>query len=253
MRKIFTLVFLATLIQLNPSNAQVDSLIATEFYPANGDLGITGNISGLIMNVNATPRNDFRGYSSLLVRYKIDDRFTFRVGLAPSIANYKVQSTDSVGKDLIEYDSTASQNSISIRPGIEYHITGTKRLDPYFAIDAEAGTISKFNSKANKSITDTTGTSKMLRTINEAGGYSLGLKLSAGMNYFLAQKLALGLEYGLGLSYLTTGGDRQEVIQAQPVSGSSSTTRILGSRRTNDLDLFIDPSIQFTLSYFFSI
>ena len=223
-------------------------------YNANaGDLGITLNITGLINNISSVPREDLRAQNSLVVRYVINNNLTFRTGIAPRVMGYRVSSTDSVGKDLVEFDSTARQSSFSIRPGIEYHFLGTKRLDPYAAIDAEFGVIGGFNAGSNTNISDTTGTSKYKRTITEAGGFGLGAKLSVGFNYFVAKRLALGLEYGMGLAYTATGGDRQEVLQIDPTSGSASTQRQLSSTRVFDTQFIVDPMAQFTLSYFFSL
>lgn len=217
------------------------------------DMGITVNISGLIGNISGKPRVDIRGQNSVLARYNMRENLTVRVGFAPVIMSFHELSTDSVGKDLLEFDSTARQAAFSIRPGIEYHLKGTNRLDPYLALDGEAGIIGKFNAGAVTNITDTTGTATFRRTITEAGGYSLGAKASLGMNFFIAKNFALGLEYGMGVNYLVTGGDRQEVLQSDPVSGVETTKRELSSSRKFDTQFIVDPNVQFTISYFFGL
>ncbi len=216
-----------------------------------GDFGVTINASGLINNVMIRPRVDLRGQNSILFRYNVNENIVVRMGLAPTIMNFRGLSTDSVGKDLVEFDSTARQASFSFRPGVEFHFNGTNRLDPYVAIDGEAGLIGKFSAGAVTSITDTTGTATYKRTITEAGGYSLGAKANVGMNYFLVKNFALGLEYGMGVYYLVTGGDKQEVLQSDPVSGVASAKRELSSTRNLDTQLFVDPTVQLTISYYF--
>ena len=233
------------LIQLAP--------VPNEYLTDAKDVGITVNITGLINNISSVPRQDLRGQNSVVLRYVINDHLTFRTGIAPRVMSYRVSSTDSAGKDLVEFDSTARQSSFSIRPGIEYHFKGTKRLDPYAAFDAEVGIIGSFNAGSNTNISDTTGTSKYKRTITEAGGFGLGAKLSFGFNYFVAKRLALGVEYGMGVAYTATGGDRQEVLQVDPTSGSDFTQRQLSSTRVFNTELYVDPMAQFTLSYFFSL
>lgn len=253
---ILTLLLLPFSFTLVLAQDTVDSNAVREvspFFPSQGDLGVTVNVNGLISNIAAEPRTDLRGINTLLMRYNYNDRLTFRVGLAPSIVNYRVQSTDSVGKDLVEFDSTARRASFSIRPGLELHFNGTKRLDPYIALDAEAGVVGKFSAGSVTNVQDTTGTAKFTRTITEDGGFSLGGKVSVGMNYFVAKKLALGLEYGMGISYIASGGDRQDVLQSEPVSGTPSTDSNLSSTRVNDLNFFVDPTVSFTVSYFFSL
>ena len=227
--------------------------MSPSFNPASGDLGVVVNVSGLISNLNATPRTDLLGNSSFLFRYTHSPRVTYRLGLAPNISRTQVLSTDSVGKDLVEFDSTASRSQFSLRPGVEFHLSGTKRLDPYVALDAELGLIGRLSIGSVSNITDTTGTSRVVRTITEDGGYSLGGKLSVGANYFIAQNLFIGMEYGLGIRGLITGGDRQEVVQIEPVSGTNTTLRDLSSVRNNDLLFGVDPTVQITLGYFFGL
>jgi hypothetical protein len=227
--------------------------VSREYLPDAKDFGITVNMTGVITNISLNNRMDLRGATMMIVRYNINDNMTFRLGLAPSIMNARTNNTDSVGKDLVQFDSTAKQSSISFRPGVEFHLNGTKRLDPYIAVDGEFGVIGKFSAGSVTNITDTTGTAKITRTITENGGFAFGAKLSLGMNYFVAKRVAFGLEYGLGIGSLITGGDRQEVLQTDPVSGSASTTRILSSARSTNTMMFIDPMVQLTFSYFFGL
>lgn len=234
-------------------HAQRDTTLDRGLYPGKGDLGITVNVTGMISNISAAPRADLRGVNTLLLRYVINDQWTFRGGLAPYIFNYKENRTDSVGKDLVEFDSTARRADISFRPGMEYHFTGSRRLDPYAALDIEFGLVGRYHAASATNITDTTGTARFTRTVTEDGGISFGAKLSAGMNYYVSRKLFVGVEYGMGVSYLSSGGDRQEVYRSEPVSGSATTVRDLSSRRTNDLGFVVDPTVQITFGYYFSL
>lgn len=257
MKKLILLLMILPLA-LTTVNAQ-DSLNSKSvrslesFYPQEGDVGITVNVNGLISNISATPRQDLRGANTLLIRYNLKNNLTARLGLAPSVMSYRELSTDSVGKDLVQFDSTARRSSVSIRPGLELHLKGTRRLDPYIAMDVEMGIVGKFSAGSVTTVTDTTGAAKFTRTITEDGGFALGAKLSAGMNYFVAKKLAFGLEYGMGVSSVTSGGDRQDVLQIEPVSGTPSTVSNRSSTRVRDLNLFVDPTVQITISYFFSL
>jgi len=235
------------------SFAQEDADTRSEFYPSVGDFGVTGNISGLISNISVTSNTDLINTNSLVLRYTKGKNLTYRVGLAPRINNFSVNRTDSVGKNLVEFDSNASATNISIRPGIEYHFKGTNRLDPYTVFDVELGVVGsqKMNSVTN--VTDTAGTAKTKRTITEDGGFSLGAKVGLGMNFYVSPKLFLGVEYGVGVMNVVSGGDRQEVVQVEPVSGSNTTTRNLSSTRTSQVGLYVDPMIQLTVGYFFGL
>ncbi len=241
----FTFLFLTSAMA---QDNDVDSL-----KPAAKSFGAMLNVSGLVANIDAAPQRDLLNTSSLMLRYKIDDQFTFRMGIAPNIGRVKRNTTDSIGKDLVEFDSTASQSVFSIFPGVEYHLAGTKRLDPYVAADLELGLVGQLKIATIQNTTDTTGTSKVTRTINEDGGYALGARLRLGMNYFIAKNLFLGVEYGLGFSTLISGGDREDVTQFEPVSGSSTVDRELSAARNNNLLFAVDPGVQITFGYFFSL
>lgn len=250
MNKIF-LAGLVGCLLIQSANAQDSTAIDRNLYPKKGNVGVTANVNGLINAISLNTNRDLNNSSLLLLRYMHSERLTYRIGFAPEVYNYNLTSTDSVGKDLIEYDSTISQSSFSIRPGVEYHFTGTKRLDPYVALDGEFGFVGKMNINSVRTSSDTTGTSRTMRTITEDGGYAWGAKLSFGMNYFVAPKLFFGVEYGLGVRGIARGGDRQDVIQVEPVSGSNTIVRELSSSRTSQMNFFVDPGVKITFGYFF--
>lgn len=199
-------------------------------------LGVTGLLGNISLSAPLGPNNS----PQVFLRYFLSDNLALRMGLAPSIRHAKVSRVDSVGKDLVEFDSTNSRASFDIMAGIEYHFEGTKRLDPYIGIDLSFGLVGteKFNSSLD--ISDTTGTATMTRTITQDGGYSFGARAFIGANYYVSKHFYLGVGYGLGFTSVATGGDRQEVIQNKPVSGSETTTRILGSARNTTTSLDVD-------------
>ena len=250
MRKLLS-IMLISFSFCGASVAQDASDSTSKYFPNNKDFGVTMNVTGLINSITVLPNQDLLNSNSLLLRYKQSERITYRLGIAPNIYRFNQQSTDSIGKDLVEFDSTASRSMISFRPGAEFHLQGTKRLDPYVAVDAELGVIGKTNIGSTSNVTDTTGTSRVVRTITEDGGFVLGARATVGMNYFFAEKMFFGLEYGLGLSNIVAGGDRQEVVQFEPLSGSNSITRDLSSTRSSNLNFYVDPRVQITFGYFF--
>ena len=234
-----------------PSMA-VRSLIQPKLLPEAKDWGVTVNVNGLIQNISLQPRQDLLNNSTALIRYVKDEKWTIRFGLAPHLYRYSVSTTDSVSKDLVGFDSTASRSIMGFRPGVEYHFRGSNRLDPYVALDADFGVVGGLTIGSVTNVTDTTGTSRLSRTITEDGGFSIGAKLSAGMSFFLTKGLFVGMEYGLGIQNVVSGGDRQEVVQFEPISGANTTTRNLSSQRVNDLNVFVDPIAMITIGYFFS-
>ncbi|MBT3647103.1 MAG: hypothetical protein HN542_02555 [Flavobacteriales bacterium] len=238
--------FLAMTIHLG-AQAQ-DTLQATK-----PDIGVTANVTGLIQNISFQNRADLTGSPLLYLRFVQSDRITWRIGISPNVSSISTLTTDSVGKDLVEFDSTFKQSAVGFRPGVEFHFEGTRRLDPYIGVEAELGIVGKQSIGSVTNTTDTTGTSRLIRTITEDGGYTLGARLSLGANYFVAKKLLIGLEYGMGMSSIVTGGDRQEVIQIEPVSGSNVTISNPSSTRSTATYFRVDPMVQFTIGYFFSL
>lgn len=223
----------------------------SELMPQDGDWGVTVNVAGLLTSIQLFPPQNTMSQNALFARYTKDSRWTYRFGLAPNVYRYGVTTTDSVGKDLVEFDSTISQAMLSFRPGVEYHFEGTKRLDPYLALDAELGVVGGLDIGSVRNTTDTTGTSKVTRTITDDGGFVIGAKLSAGMNYFVAKNVFIGFEYGVGINNVVSGGDRQEVVQIEPVSGTNTTIRNLSAARTSTFTFLVDPMAQLTLGFFF--
>lgn len=249
--KSYSALFLAFFIIISASSIAQDEDTLNLYKPDAKDFGAMINVSGLISNISAQPQNDLLNSSALLIRYKINENFTFRTGVGPQIMRVNQTNTDSIGQDLVEYDSTASQSMVSIFPGIEYHLEGTKRLDPYLVGELELGLIGRLDIGAVENTSDTTGTSKVTRTISEDGGFALGARVRLGMNYFIAKNLFFGVEYGMGVSSRITGGDREDVIQIEPVSGASTVIRDLSSSRTNNLLFAVDPMVNITFGYFF--
>ncbi|GAB4381737.1 MAG: hypothetical protein Kow0075_13530 [Salibacteraceae bacterium] len=220
-------------------------------YFSAGQFGVTFNASGLVAAMRFANRTDLIGNAVLTGRYVYNDRLIFRVGLAPKVYAYNETRSDSVGKDLVQFDTNSRQAMFSILPGIEYHINTGNRLDPYVGIELEAGLVGTRRAGSVRNFSDTTGTARYTRTVTEAGGFSIGARLFTGMNFFIAKGFAFGFEYGVGLRNITTGGDRQEVLQSEPVSGTSSVQRDLSSGRVSQTYFMVDPAVQFTLSYYF--
>jgi hypothetical protein len=245
-------VFAQTDISNQPSAMEEVSTSETSpYFPQAGDFGVLLNVNGLINAINLNTPASVLGNNSLVLRYTKSPQVTYRLGLAPSIYRNRARSTDSINTTLVEFDSTASRSQFSIQPGVEFHLKGTKRLDPYAVLQADFGLIGRMNINSITDVTDTTGTSRTLRTITEDGGYAIGGGIRLGANYFLSQNFFLGLEYGIGANALISGGDRQEVIQVEPVSGSNTTTRVLSSARNSGVDFGVGQAVQITIGYFF--
>ena len=101
-------------------------------------------------------------------------------------------------------DTTAgSSNSIGL--GFEYHLAGNDKMSPYFAAGLNFGGTKTGDVVENKTS-------------------SLGVGISAGLDYYVAENIYLGLEIGL-LNYgsATSGeGDNEVTTSGMNLGGGSS-------------------------------
>ena len=106
--------------------------------------------------------------------------------------------------------STASGFNISVRPGIEKHFDGTNRLSPYvgaaFNVDySSSKTTNEFWSPDSRAslIDNNVDNDFSDFTVWEQettnGSFGFGLMALAGMDFYFADNVYLGVEFGLGL------------------------------------------------------
>ncbi len=106
-------------------------------------------------------------------KYDFNSKWAVRVGLGWNAST----STDAVGKD-------GSTNGFSIIPGVVYSFSGTSRFTPYIGGELSVGT--------SKTEYDDNETAKTT---------SFGIHAFTGMNYYFAQNLYVGVEFGIGYDH----------------------------------------------------
>ena len=92
--------------------------------------------------------------------------------------------------------SEISRLSWNAQIGGEYHVKGTDRMSPYFMLGINFG-----SGSSTRTTTDSDGTVYAAGVKTETnGGFSMfGMQLGAGMDYYVAENIYVGLE--LGISY----------------------------------------------------
>lgn len=221
--------------------------------PLKKDIGFSFNLTGLINNVALSSMTDNNGNDAIILRQYINDDLAFRLGLGIKIASDKWSTVDSVGSELVEWDSTFKKVDIYVAPGIEKHFLSAARLDPYVGMDIRFGKLGKSTMTSDKATTDTlgTGTLEIDRTL--AGGISMGLNLIAGFNYFFSHKICIGAEYSWGFMTSSNGGDwRTTIIDTPADSPVSTTTNTIGSNILSTTGFAFGSTAGITLSYFFT-
>jgi hypothetical protein len=93
-----------------------------------------------------------------------------------------------------ELNSTSSTFDFSVRPGLEKHFTGTDKLSPYIGGEVLVG----FSSSTEK---DEMYATEAFENKTKNGSLTFGLNALAGVDYYFAQNIYLGAEFGFGFSF----------------------------------------------------
>jgi opacity protein-like surface antigen len=111
-----------------------------------------------------------------------------------------------LGYSSTSFDDSNSVSGNSIGLGFEYHLAGNDKMSPYFSAGLNFG-----------------GSNTTINNV-EAKTSSLGLGIGAGLDYYVAENIYLGLEIGL-LNYgsATSGeGDNEVTTSGMNLGGGSS-------------------------------
>jgi hypothetical protein len=248
MTRLFILATLGFIVLNLSAQTSSDSVY---LKPRRGNLGITLNLSGLINNLQIAPPTDPAGNILVQGRYYVRDAHVVTFGVGFQTINSRISTVDSVGSGQAKFDSTYKQNKFFISPGYEFHFLETKRLDPYIGGAVHLGFIGKQKETGINEFVDTTGTAKTTVDFTQDGGFQFGFMGVVGFNFFVAKNFSMGAEYRFGFTHLRSGGDFEQVISNTPVSGTATSQRIVGSRRTAMSGLSMQSNAAITLSYFF--
>lgn len=223
--------------------------------PARGNFGFTFNFLGFLDTISVGSFKDFIGNEVLLARYYLEDNRALRLGSGINLINGKASrvdsATSSAGAALIDSNYTAKRTDVYLSPGYEFHMKSGKNLDPYFAALVTMGKIGRSKERLLITTTDTIGTSVTDITYDQDGGFELGLNFIAGVNYFIAEKLSIGAEYGFGVSNSRLGGDWNRVTIDTPSSGSQIVKNERGSLSTSVTRIKMNSNAGIMLSYYF--
>lgn len=96
-----------------------------------------------------------------------------------------------------DYKTVNSNFDISIQPGIEQHFMGTDRLSPYVGAEAVIG----FNSTTKKEDQNKPGGDKIVALKDTKGNFNVGVNAFAGMDFYFADNIYLGAEFGFGILF----------------------------------------------------
>lgn len=215
------------------------------------DWGVSFNVTGIINNISVNTFEDVNSNPALQLKKFVKPNLAVRVGFGLTSFNITNETVDSLNNSSISVDSNYRRTDFFIQPGVEYHFSGTKRLDPYVGGAITIGTVGSESIEVNEVTSDTTGSASVSTNYDMPGGFTFGVNAIIGFNYFVAPKLALGAEYQWGFLSQRTGGDYSIVTIDDPISGATSTSRQVGTNRTSDNGFRMNSTLGVTLTYFF--
>lgn len=172
---------------------------AQDFKPVAGDVttefGLTGGINNTDFKLND-------GAALLRFRYFNKEKVAYRLGFNVSTVNDK---TNAYGANAEKGTFTKKATEVLINLGIEKHFTGTDRLSPYVGGDILFGTGSKNETAENTTDKGATYTKDTFKETKGPGYVAFGLRGVVGADYYIAKRMYLGVEAGLGLLYQKEG------------------------------------------------
>ena len=140
----------------------------------------------------------FRSFSS--------ETSAFRVSVFVGFDSSTDVSLGGGSDGLGELNSTSSTFDFSVRPGLEKHFTGTDKLSPYIGGEVLVG----FSSSTEK---DEMYATEAFENKTKNGSLTFGLNALAGVDYYFAQNIYLGAEFGFGFSFESMNDTKFESTQ----------------------------------------
>lgn len=172
--------------------ALFSAVSAQEFKPTAGDvtvdLGVAGGLGNTTINL---PDQGFGTGAMFKARYFKTENIAYRGTLFVGNINETDNSVPNFKEESHFY-------GFGLGFGMERHFTGTERLSPYVGGDVLLG-YGNGNVKTTNSIAN---------TVDETKGPSIfrfGVRGVFGADYYIAKRVFLGVEAGLGLMYESEG------------------------------------------------
>ena len=138
---------------------------------------------------------------NLRMRYFINDNIAARVtlGFASNGISTNVYETGGEGTGTVDVNTMG----LSLGLGAEYHLAGTDRLSPYFSAGFSIGSNSYTEEWSNSDGMDYMA--DMTAEVKTSAS-TFGVGIGAGVDYYVASNIYMGLEMGFGFGTSTDNG-----------------------------------------------
>lgn len=187
--------------------AGVASFASAQFKPEAGQKTLEVNfapLGGAPISINGIKLRMFN-----------DATTAYRLGLNINYSSSKTRTGTTADGSVELYDK-ASVLGISLQPGIEKHMAGTNRLSPYMGAVLDIGFQS--STDVNEFEGGTANKIEELTTKGTNGFFRLGANAVAGADYYITNKIYMGVEVGYGLQLVNSATIKTETS----VSGAPS-------------------------------
>ena len=201
-----TLAFAATAQDMGVATGQNTDL---EFKPGAGAKNLEFQFAPLGGSPLGISGIRFRHFSSPLSAV----RANVFLGVSSTSKVTQDEDSDIEAKELNDYKTTFD---IGIRPGIERHFAGTRRLSPY--IGAELDLFYRYTRETSE-VQVGSDVKESFKT-GDGGFFRVGANAVAGFDFYVAQHLYLGAELGFGIAY-----KRASTIVTENSAGDKIETR----------------------------
>lgn len=136
-----------------------------------------------------------------------------------------------------ELHDRSSSFEFTIRPGIERHLPGTRRISPYYGGEVLLGIVLTGRKQEEQDLKSSSDVQTTTYT-NESGGFRVGVAGVVGADVYLIQNLYLGAEMGFGLTAFNPFATK-----VTPPQGDSFTSNV-GKSTTFSAAPFILPAFR---------
>ncbi len=220
------------------------------FKPMKGDkgfmFGLTG-VSGLRLSTANTPTG------TLGFRYMTNDKVQFRAGVKFGSSTQKTKS-DTSGTG-IDTTVISKRSNWALSMGFQRSLGTMRRLDPFIGGEAWfGGTNGSLDTKTevvSASSSGSLGDYSQTVSTGLGKGRNYGIRLFTGFNYFIADHLSLGAEFGYGLYFSKTTNGNATTTKTGSTFGPAGTTVTSNSARSETQGFVPDGSGMITVSVYF--
>lgn len=219
MKKLYTFIILTT-VSLH-SFSQDSSTESSSFKPS---------AKSFTAEVNFNPFSSSPiSINYLRFRSFVSERNAFRIGLALGLRNQKEVE-----------DVTQSSFDINLRPGYEWHFTGTEKLSPYIGMEVDLALKSSSysddrDSQNRGSVESVSGAWDTNGT--ERGFTRFGANFLIGADYYIVKRLYLGVEVGYGFQVINSADITTKFFSRSEIKSKGGSTFQIGPNYNSSIRL----------------